>query len=93
MGSRNFATGFLTGSGRVVATFLILFLIVNVLSAFMGLRDWHIYFVIDAVIYLAVSLFFIHLGGRIRIILSSLGIVVAIGFVVITIYKLIAIVK
>lgn len=93
MGSGKYLTDNLKGYRYLIITFCVVFLIVNVLLTILGIKDFAIYFIINAITYLTISLFYIGLNGKISIALSSFGIVIFLAFWVVVAFKLIEMVK
>ena len=65
--------------------------LVNALLAFFGQESLEIYFVINILVYLVITLLYVYLNPRARRALSSIGIVLFAGFMVIVSLKVIEI--
>ena len=65
--------------------------LVNALLAFFGQDSLEIYFVINILVYLVITLLYVYLNPRARRALSSIGIVLFAGFMVIVSLKVIEI--
>jgi uncharacterized membrane protein YhhN len=61
------------------------------LLAFLGQNDLEIYFVINIIAYLVITLLYVYLNPRARRALSSIGAVLFAGFIVIVFFKIIEI--
>ena len=66
--------------------------VVNTLLAFFGQPDLSIYFIVNIIAYLAVTLLYVYLNPRARRALSTIAAVLFAGFVVIVALKTVAIV-
>ena len=65
----------------------------NALLAFFGQNNLEIYFVVNILVYLIITLFYVYLNPRARRALSSVGIVLFAGFMVIVSLKVIEIIS
>ena len=61
--------------------------LINTLLAFLGQNDLGIYFVINIVAYLIITLLYVHFNPRARRALNTIGVVLFAGFVVIIVFK------
>jgi uncharacterized membrane protein YhhN len=61
--------------------------LINTLLAFLGQKDLEIYFVINIIVYLIVTLLYIYLNPRARRALNTVGTVLFAGFTVVVILK------
>ena len=66
---------------------------VNTLLAFFGQRDLGMYFIINAITYLAITLLYAYLNPRARMALNTIGVVLFAGFLVIVSLKVLAIIS
>ena len=65
--------------------------LINTLLAFFGQNNLEIYFVVNILVYLIITLLYVYLNPRARRALSSIGIVLFAGFMVIVSFKVIEI--
>ena len=76
---------------RYLISLAITFGIVNSILAFVGQKKLDVYFTINLIAYLVISLLFVYLNPRARGLLSAVGIVLFGGFLVIVALKVIEI--
>lgn len=67
--------------------------LINTLLAFFGQNDLEIYFVINIMAYLAITLLYVYLNPRAKRVLNSVGAVLFAGFMVIVVLKVMEIVS
>ena len=65
--------------------------IINIFLAFLGQKDLQIYFVINIIAYLVITLLFVYLNPKARRALNAIGVVLFVGFMVIVGLKVMAI--
>ena len=63
--------------------------VINTLLAFLGQKDLQIYFVINILVYLVITLLYVYLNPRAKTALNTVGIVLFAGFMVIVSFKVI----
>jgi hypothetical protein len=78
---------------RLIVSLVIVFGLVNALLAFFGQNDIAIYFIVNAIAYLIITLVYVYLNPRGRTALNSLSAVIFAGFLVIVAMKVIEILK
>ena len=78
---------------RLIITLAIVFGLVNALLAFLGQNDISVYFVLDAVGFLVITLLYVYLNPRARGALNPVSGVVFTGFLVVVALKVIEILK
>ena len=61
--------------------------LINALLAFLGQNDLGVYFIINIIAYLAITLLYAYLNPRARRTLNTIGIVLFAGFMLIIIFK------
>ncbi len=61
--------------------------LINSLLAFLGQREFSIYFITNIIAYLAITLLYVYLNPRARLALNSIGAVLFGGFIVIVVLK------
>lgn len=65
--------------------------IVNTLLAFLGQKDLQVYFVVNIIAYLVITLLFVYLNPKAKRALNTIGVVLFAGFMMIVGLKIIAI--
>ena len=65
---------------------------INILLAFLGQNSLEIYFIINVITYLVITLLYAHLNPRARKALNSIGVILFAGFIVIVSLKVVEIV-
>ena len=65
--------------------------LINTLLAFLGQDNLEIYFVVNIIVYLAITLLYVYLNPRARRALNAIGIVLFAGFAVIVSLKVVEI--
>ena len=65
--------------------------LINILLAFFGQNNLEIYFTINIIVYLVITLLYVHLNPRARRALNTIGAVLFSGFMVIIVLKVIQI--
>ena len=82
---------------RIYNTYIVSLVIasgaVNTLLALVGQKDFGIYFIINALTYLAITLLYAYLNPRARMALNTIGVVLFAGFLVIVSLKVLAIIS
>ena len=61
--------------------------LINISLAFLGQNDFGIYFTVNVIAYLVITLLYAYLNPRARKALNSVGVVLFAGFMVITVLK------
>ncbi len=67
---------------RYVVTLTIAACLVNIVLAFLGQNDLAVYFIVNFIVYLAVTLLYVHFSPRVRRALDTISIVLVAGFTV-----------
>ena len=78
---------------RLVITLAIAFGVLNTVMAFMGQKDISVYFIVDAIAFLIITLLYTYLNPRAKGGLNAVSGVVFAGFLVIVALKVIEILK
>jgi len=78
---------------RLIITLAIAFAVINGLLAFLGQTDISVYFIVNAIAYLIITLLYVYLNPRARGSLNAVSGVVFAGFLVIVTLKVIEILK
>jgi hypothetical protein len=78
---------------RLIISLAIVFGLLNALLAFLGQDDISVYFIIDAIAYLVITLLYVYLNPRARGALNAVSAVIFAGFMVIVTMKVIEILK
>ena len=78
---------------RLIITLAIAFGLLNALLAFLGQADISVYFIVNAIAYLIITLLYVYLNPRARGALNAVSGVVFAGFLVIVTLKVIEILK
>jgi hypothetical protein len=69
------------------------FSLINVFLAFLGQKDLSVYFIVNAIAYLIITLIFVYLNPRARAALNVVSGIIFAGFLVIVTFKVIEILK
>ena len=72
---------------KYVITLAITATLINSLLAFLGQKDLEIYFVMNVIAYLVITLLYVYLNPRARMALNSIGAVLFGGFAIIVVIK------
>jgi ABC-type cobalamin transport system permease subunit len=67
--------------------------LINVLLAFLGQNDLSVYFIVNAIAYMIITLIFVYLNPRARASLNAVSGIIFAGFLVIVTFKVIEILK
>ena len=78
---------------NLLITLAIAFAVLNGILAFLGQNDIAVYFIVNAIAYLIITLLYVYLNPRARGALNSVSAVVFAGFLVIVALKVIAILQ
>ena len=78
---------------RLVISLAIAFGVLNTVMAFTGQKDISVYFIVDAIAFLVITLLYTYLNPRARGGLNAVSGVVFAGFLVIVVLKVIEILK
>ena len=78
---------------KLIIALAIAFGISNVVLALFGQQDLSIYFILDAIAFLIITLVFVYLNPRGRTALNAMSAVVFAGFLVIVVVKVLEILK
>lgn len=78
---------------KLIITLAVAFAIINGTLAFLGQEDISIYFIVNAIAYLAITLLYTYLNPRSRNALNGLSAVIFGGFLVIVTIKVIEILR
>lgn len=85
--------GSLREYSKLIISLVVTLVIVNILLIYLGQREPEVYFIANAIAYFTISLFFANINNRVRITLSSIGIIIFIGFWIIVLEKVAQILK
>jgi uncharacterized membrane protein YgdD (TMEM256/DUF423 family) len=78
---------------RLILALVISFGVLNTVMAFLGQKDISVYFIVDAIAFLVITLLYTYLNQRARGALNAVSGVVFTGFLVIVVLKVIEILK
>ena len=78
---------------RLIISLAITFGVLNGVMAFLGQKDISVYFIVDAIAFLVITLLYTYLNQRARGALNAVSGVVFAGFLVIVVLKVIEILK
>jgi hypothetical protein len=78
---------------RLLISLAVAFGLLNALLAFLGQDDISVYFIIDAIAYLVITMLYVYLNPRARGALNAVSAIVFAGFMVIVTMKVIEILK
>lgn len=78
---------------KLIISLALVFSLINILLAFSGQEDIAIYYILDTVAYLLITLLYVYLNPRARGALDKMGAVVFTGFLIIVALKVIEILK
>jgi len=76
---------------KYIISLALAFSLINILLAFFGQNDLEVYFVINLIAYLIITLLYTYLNPRARMALSCVGAVLFAGFMVIVALKVVEI--
>ena len=76
---------------KYIVTLVLASAIINTSLAFLGQNDLQVYFVINIITYLVITLLYVYLNPRARTALNTIGAVLFAGFMVIVSFKVIQI--
>jgi len=72
---------------KYIVSLALAFTLTNTLLAFFGQNDLEIYFIINIIAYLVITLLYVYVNPRARKTLNSIGVVLFAGFMVIVALK------
>ena len=78
---------------RLILSLAVAFTVLNAVMAFAGQKDISVYFIVDAIAFLVITLLYTYLNPRARGALNAVSSVVFAGFLVIVVLKVIEILK
>ena len=78
---------------RLIISLVIAFAVLNGVMAFLGQSDISVYFIVDAIAFLVITLLYTYLNPRARGALNAVSMVVFAGFLLIVMLKVIEILK
>ena len=78
---------------RLIISLVIAFAVLTGVMAFLGQRDISVYFIVDAIAFLVITLLYTYLNPRARGALNAVSMVVFAGFLLIVVLKVIEILK
>ena len=78
---------------KYIASLVLVACVINTLLAFFGQNDLGVYFTINVIAYLVITLLYVYFNPRARRALNTIGIVLFAGFMVIVSLKVIAIIS
>jgi len=78
---------------KLIVALVIAFGIINPVLAAFGQKDLAIYFILDAIAFLIITLLFVYLNPRGRTALNAMSAVIFAGFMVIVVIKVLEILK
>jgi hypothetical protein len=78
---------------RLIISLVITFGVLNTIFAFLGQKDVSVYFIVDAIALLLITLLYSYLNPRARGALNAVSGVIFVGFLAIVIFKVIHILK
>ena len=78
---------------RLIISLVIAFAVLNGVMAFLGQSDISVYFIVDAIAFLVITLLYTYLNPRARGALNAVSMVVFAGFLLIVVLKVIEILK
>ena len=78
---------------RLILSLVIAFGVLNTVMAFLGQKDISVYFIVDAIAFLVITLLYTYLNPRARGALNAVSEVVFAGFLAIVVLKVIEILK
>jgi hypothetical protein len=78
---------------RLIISLAIAFGLLNAILAFAGQKDISVYFIVDAIAYLVITLLYVYLNPRARGALNAVSAVIFAGFMVIVTLKVVEILR
>jgi hypothetical protein len=78
---------------KLIISLAIAFGLINVVLAFFDQSDLSVYFIVNAITYLIITLIFVYLNPRARSALNAVSAIIFAGFLVIVTFKVIEILK
>jgi hypothetical protein len=78
---------------RLIISLAIAFALLNAILAFAGQKDISVYFIVDAIAYLVITLLYVYLNPRARGALNAVSAVIFAGFMVIVTLKVVEILR
>ncbi len=78
---------------KLIISLAIAFSLINVFLAFLGQNDIAIYYVLDTIAYLLITLLYVYINPRARGALDTMGAVVFTGFLIIVALKVVELLR
>lgn len=78
---------------RLIISLVIAFGVANTVLGFTGQTDLSVYYIVDAIVFLVITLLYVYLNPRTRGALNAVSAIVFAGFLVVVILKVIEILK
>ena len=78
---------------RLIISLVIAFGVANTVMGFTGQTDLSVYFIVDAIVFLVITLLYVYLNPRTRGALNAVSAIVFAGFLVVVVLKVIEILK
>lgn len=78
---------------RLIISLVIAFGVANTVMGFTGQTDLSVYYIVDAIVFLVITLLYVYLNPRTRGALNAVSAIVFAGFLVVVILKVIEILK
>ena len=78
---------------RLVITLAIAFGLINTILGLLGQKDIAVYFIINAIAYLIITLLYVYLNPRARKSLNAVSVIIFAGFMVIVVIKVLEVLK
>ncbi len=78
---------------RLIITLAIAFGLINILLAFLGQEDLAVYFIVNAIAYLIITLLYVYLNPRAKSALNGLSAIIFVAFLAVVTMEVIEILK
>ena len=78
---------------RLIISLVIAFGVANTVMGFTGQTDLSVYYIVDAIVFLVITLLYVYLNPRPRGALNAVSAIVFAGFLVVVVLKVIEILK
>ena len=78
---------------KLILSLALAFAAINSLLAFFGQKDLSVYFIVNAIAYLIITLIYVYLNPRTRSALNALSMIIFAGFMVIVVMKVVEILR
>ena len=78
---------------RLIISLVAALSLINIVLAFLGQNDIGVYFVLNAIAYLVITLLYVYLNPRARGALNAVSAVIFTGFLVVVAFKVVEILK